>query len=179
MECMCRAVTKEPSDFHIGADQVVKPPHVCSGCYWKATVSTDMDFLEQYHRAAVVSESEVVLRTCRRCRNEMSDVFFSYDKSREDGKAVICKDCNKDACELSRAKKRIWAEEDEHYEVPCGMGASGAKRLRAMYKKLPDVEDARVYKSLLDLYEEHVKSLRLPEQTGKHSLRYVLPILFN
>ena len=60
---------------------------------------------------------------------------FSVDRARKNKAAIICKDCHREACEMSRIRKRVWQRKNEHYEMPGGDGITSAKRLRAFYER--------------------------------------------
>ena len=119
-------------------------------------MSTNMDFLEQYQRASAGLRGKHVhteLKECHRCYEVLSIAAFSVDKKQKDQVALICTTCNRDACELSRLKKRIWAEEDEHYKVPGGMRATKFQRLKDVYQK-PFDDEATVLVSVDDMMHE-------------------------
>ena len=133
--CDCCLKQKMPAEFQCKMKGNVKPKSICSSCYWEATLSTDVDFLEHYATVVAQLRRNLTFMRCRRCELTLSSSFFSEDQSRKSKKSLICKDCHAEGCELSRIKKRIWAEEDEHYKVPGGMGASKKRRLEPMYKE--------------------------------------------
>lgn len=169
--CDCCLKQKLEVEFKCKQKGTVKPKSICSKCYWDATISTDMDFLEHYATVVAQLRRNLTFMHCRRCELTLSSSFFSEDRSRKSTKSLICRDCNAEACELSRIKKRIWAEEDEHYKVPGGMGSSKKKRLEAMYKSFGAVDDERVKEGLVEMYKEQLSRLGLPEGvTGDRSL---------
>ena len=58
--CACCERPKQHDAFKCRAAGNTKPRHVCTECYWQATISTDMDFLEHYRSVAHVLREERV-----------------------------------------------------------------------------------------------------------------------
>ena len=95
----------------------------------------DMHFLNHYRDVTQQLRGTYGSKKCGHCQEILSTAAFSKNKRRKDGLSNTCEYCHAEQCEQTRVKKRIWAEEEQHYEVPGGMHASKAQRLAALYEK--------------------------------------------